>query len=318
MIVNESLISAAFTAFKAVYTDAYTKAPVAWDRIAMTVPSSAREETYGWLGQFPQLREWVSGERELKALEAFGFTIVNRRFEATVSITRSDFADDRVGIFKPMFSEMGHNARQHPDELVFGLLNTGFSTTCYDGQNFFDTDHPVPDPAGPVTIGERTFRLVSNMQAGTGPAWFLFDTSRAVRSIIWQEREKYEFQTINASSDTRVFMTDEYLYGIRARANVGFGLWQLAFGSKAPLTAANYAAARAAMSTIKGDKGRILGIRPNVLVVPPTLEEAALKLLNAATNDGGASNPWKGTAEVIVSPWLSGEADPEPEEPEGE
>lgn len=103
---------------------------------------------------------------------------------------------------------------------------------------------------------------------------------------------------------------------VRARANVGFGLWQFAFGSKAALTAANYAAARAAMSTIKGDKGRILGIRPTVLVVPPTLEEAALKLLNAATNDGGGSNPWAGTAKVIVSPWLSGEADPAPEDPE--
>lgn len=317
MIVNAATLDAAFIGFKTIYTDAYTKAPVAWDKIAMTVHSAAREDTYGWLGQFPQLREWVSGERELKALEAFGFTIVNRRFESTISITRSDIADDRLGVFKPMFSEMGHNARQHPDELIFGLLNAGFSTACYDGQSFFDAEHPVPDPAGPVTIGDRTFRLVSNMQAGTGPAWFLFDTSRAVRSIIWQERERYEFQTVNRHDDTRVFMTDEYLYGIRARVNAGFGLWQLAFGSKAALTAANYAAARAAMSTIRGDKGRILGIRPTVLVVPPTLEEAALTLVNAATNDGGGSNPWKGTVEVIVSPWLSGDADPEPEEPEG-
>ncbi|MBP7003759.1 Mu-like prophage major head subunit gpT family protein [Amaricoccus sp.] len=318
MILNPEALDLAFKGFKSVYTDAYTKAPVAWNKIAMTVPSSARDETYGWLGQFPQLREWVSGERELKALEAFGFTIVNRRFEATVSITRSDFADDRLGVFKPMFAEMGHNARQHPDELIFGLLNAGFSSPCYDGQNFFDAEHPVPDPAGPVTIDGRTFRLVSNMQAGTGPAWFLFDTSRAVRSIIWQEREEYEFQTVNRHDETRVFMTDEYLYGIRARANAGFGLWQLAFGSKAALTAASYAAARAAMSGLKGDKGRILGIRPTVLVVPPTLEEAALKLLNAETNDGGGSNPWKGTAEIIVSPWLSGEGDPAPETPEEE
>ena len=305
MIINAAALDLAFKGFKAVYTAAYDKAPIAWDRIAMTIPSSARDETDGWLGQFPQLREWVSGERELKALEAFGFSIVNKRFESTVSIKRTDFADDRLGVFKPMFAEMGHTARQHPDELIFGLVAAGFTTLCYDGQNFFDVDHPVPDPAGPVEVGGRNFRLVSNMQAGAGPAWFLFDTSRAVRSIIWQERENYEFQTVNAHSDTRVFMTDEYLYGIRARANAGFGLWQLAFGSKAALTAANYAAARASMATIKGDKGRILGIRPTVLVVPPALEEAALTLLNTDTNDGGGSNPWKGTAQVIVSPWLA-------------
>lgn len=306
MIINAAALDLAFKGFKSIYSDAYTKAPIAWDRIAMTVPSSAREETCGWLGQFPQFREWVSGERELKALEAFGFTIANKKFESTVSVSRDDFADDRLGVFKPMFAEMGHRARQHPDELIFGLLKSGFSALCYDGQPFFDPEHPVPDEDGPVTVAGRKFSLVSNMQAGTGAAWFLFDTSRAVRSIIWQEREKYEFQSVTRLDDERVFMTDTYLYGARARVNAGFALWQLAFGSKAPLTAANYAAARASMAGIKGDKGRILGIRPTVLVVPPALEEAALKLLNTETNDGGGSNPWKGTAEVVVSPWLAG------------
>ena len=95
MILNAAALDLAFKGFKAVYTDACTKAPIAWDKIAMTVSSSARDETYGWLGQFPQLREWVSGERELKALEAFGFTIVNKRFESTVSITRSSASSSR-------------------------------------------------------------------------------------------------------------------------------------------------------------------------------------------------------------------------------
>lgn len=27
----------------------------------MTVPSSSRDETYSWLGQFPRLREWIAG-----------------------------------------------------------------------------------------------------------------------------------------------------------------------------------------------------------------------------------------------------------------
>ena len=39
-------------------------------------------------------------------------------------------------------------------------------------------------------------------------------------------------------------MTDEHVYGVRARVNGGLGLWQMAYASKAPLTAVNYAAAR--------------------------------------------------------------------------
>ena len=104
--------------------------------------------------------------------------------------------------------------------------------------------------------------MASNMQAGTASAWYLLDTSRAVRPLIWQEREKYEFQQVTDAGDKGVFMTDQYLYGVRARVNAGFGLWQLAFGSKAPLTPANYSAARAAMMGYRGDKGRILGVRP--------------------------------------------------------
>lgn len=72
----------------------------------MTVPSTSRDETYGWLGQFPALREWTL-PRQVKSLEAHGSTIKNRKFESTIEIGRDDIADDRLGIFKPALSEMG-------------------------------------------------------------------------------------------------------------------------------------------------------------------------------------------------------------------
>jgi phage major head subunit gpT-like protein len=94
------------------------------------------------------------------------------------------------------------------------------------------------------------------------------------------------------------------MYGVRARVNAGFGLWQLAFGSKDTLNAANYAAARAAMMDFRSDGGKVLGITPSVLVVPPALEEAAMRLVNSEFGTGGESNPWKGTAKVIVTPYV--------------
>ena len=101
-----------------------------------------------------------------------------------------------------------------------------------------------------------------------------------------------------------VFSTDRYLYGIRARVNAGFGLWQLAYGSKQTLNAANYAAARAAMMGLTADGGRKLGVSPTILLVPPSLEEAGLNLVNTEFGAAGASNPWKGTAKLIVTPYL--------------
>ena len=296
MIVNQDSIALSFKGFKTVFTDAYLETPTNADKIAMTVPSTSRDETYGWMGQFPSLREWI-GPRQVKNLEAHGFTIKNRKFESTVEIARDDIADDRLGIFKPVFAEMGQTTRRHPEEMIFGLLASGFATNCHDGQFFFDTDHPVTDAEGNTLS-------ISNHQGGSGTPWYLMDTSRSIKPLIWQEREKYEFQQLTRDDDDYVFTNDKYLYGIRARVNAGFGLWQLAYGSKQALTAANYAAARAAMMGLTTDGGRKLGVTPTVLVVPPALESDALTLLNTEYATGGASNPWKGTAAVIVTPYL--------------
>ena len=110
---------------------------------------------------------------------------------------------------------------------------------------------------------------------------------------------------MDRSSDEYVFMNDHYLYGVRAPVNAGFGLWQLAYGSKAALNEANYAAARAAMMDFRSDEGRILGVKPMMLVVPPTLEDAALRVVNTTFSDGGGSNPWCQTAELLVTPYLA-------------
>jgi phage major head subunit gpT-like protein len=149
------------------------------------------------------------------------------------------------------------------------------------------------------------------MQAGSGAPWFLLDTSRLVKPVIFQNRMEPKFTSLNQDNDQNVFMLDEYLYGVRARYNVGFGLWQMAFGSKADLTPDNYEAARAAMMSLKGDGGRSLGVKPTTLVVPPSLEGAAMRLLNNGTrvetvNDTpiAIQNEWAKTAKLIVTSFL--------------
>ncbi len=296
MIVNTATLDLVYRGWQAKFNDAYIAAPSHFADVAMVVNSTTTEENYAWLGSFPQLREWI-GPRQIKNLSAHGFKIVNRVFESAISIPRVRIEDDQIGIFTPALTEIGRVTAQHPDELIFGLLANGLTSTCYDGQSFFDTDHPVFNADG--TVG-----LTSNMQEGAGPAWFLLDTSRGVRPMIWQQRLAPEFVAVTRSEDEGVFLNDEYRYGVRARANALFGLWQLAFASKAALNATNYAAARAAMASVTADGGRKLGITPTHLVVPPELESDALHLLNTEIKDGGGSNPWKGTAKLIITPFL--------------
>jgi len=142
------------------------------------------------------------------------------------------------------------------------------------------------------------------MQAGAELPWFLLDTSRPVKPMVFQERLPYEMQRRDCVSDSTVFDLDVYRYGIRARVNAGFGLWQLAFGCKAALNADNYALARAAMQTMRYDGGRIMVLSPTVLVVPPSLESAARKLLKSARIDG-SDNEWAESADLLVVPYLA-------------
>ena len=105
--------------------------------------------------------------------------------------------------------------------------------------------------------------------------------------------------------DPNVFNNKQFLYGTDARWNVGFAFPQFAWGSKQTLDATHYATGRAAIGGFKGDGGRPLGLVPNLLVVPPSLESAGRKILNSEYASGGETNEWKGTAELLVVPWLA-------------
>lgn len=265
-------------------------------RIAEVVTSTAGEERYGWLGELPGMREWL-GPRVVHGLAEHDYSIKNKDFELTVSVDRNHIEDDTLGTYGTRFKALGRAAARHPNELVFGALKAGFSTNCYDGQFFFDTDHPVLDADGKMTT-------VANTDGGAGAPWFLLATTEIIKPILFQNRKDPQFVSKDAVTDDNVFSQKKFVYGVDSRRNVGYGMWQMAWGSKQALDADHYAAARAAIGGMKGDHGTPLGIKPNLLVVPRSLEAAALELLNAERNASGATNVWKGTAELFVCDWL--------------
>jgi len=232
LLVNKANVDQIFVNLKTTFHKAFQGVAPLWSKVAMLVPSTGSQNDYTWLSNFPRMRKWV-GDKVVKALEAFKYTIVNDDFEATVEVRRNDIEDDNLGIYAPQAQMAGWSAAQLPDEIVFDLINAGFASLCYDGQYFFDTDHPVGDAS------------VSNK-------------------------------------------------GTAALSAATLALAQ-----------ASYGAARTAMGKIKDDEGRPLGITPNVLLVPPALEDAARALVTVDRLEDGKPNPYKGTAEVVVAPRLT-------------
>ncbi|WP_028319341.1 Mu-like prophage major head subunit gpT family protein [Desulfobulbus elongatus] len=297
MIINASNIASATRAFKATFQRGFDSVQPMYGQVATTVPSSTLIEDYGWLGQIPGMREWL-GDRVIHNLSQHDYSIKNKSFELTVGVDRERYEDDQYGIFAPLMENLGYESRIHPDKLVFGLMAAGFATACYDGQYFFDSDHPVLDKDGNATS-------VSNVQAGAGNPWFLLDTKRPLKPIIFQDRKRPNFVLLNKEDDQNVVMSKKFLYGVDSRCNVGFGFWQMAYGSKAELSAANFNAAYDAMGALKKDYGEPLGISPNLLVVGPSNYSKARTILEAQLVNGGDSNINYKMVDLLKVPWLA-------------
>lgn len=297
MIINTSNLENLRVGFSTAFKRGLGQASTAYGRIATTVPSSTKENRYGWLKKLPNLREWI-GPRVVNGIEEADYSIRNKTFELTIGVDRDDIRDDNLGTYTPLFVEMGESVQAQPDQLVFNLIKNGWSSLCFDGQNFFDTDHPV-------VLEDGSIGTVANTDGGSGAAWFLLCTRRSLKPIIFQEREAPNFVAKDNPADHNVFNNREFVYGVDCRRNVGFGFWQMAWGSKQALTAENYAKARKAILEMKGDNGRPLGLVPDLLLVPPALEGAANKIIKNDLVGGGDTNEWKGTAELMVSPWLA-------------
>lgn len=297
MLVNKQNVKSIFINLKATFQKAFTQNPSDWQKVAMVVPSTGSQNDYSWLSRFPKMREWI-GEKVIKSLAAFNYTIQNKDWEATVEVDRNDIEDDQLLGYAQQAQAAGQSAAELPADIVFALLSDGFKNLCYDGQFFFDSDHPVngssvsnkgtkklnadtlakaqasygaartamrsfkdeegeslrinptvlvvppaledvanylmtadrfPDNTPNIYKGTSEVMVVPNLKSDT--AWFLLDTSKLMKPLIYQERKKPDFVEQTDYSNDNVFMNKKFHFGAEARANGGYGFWQMGYGS---------------------------------------------------------------------------------------
>lgn len=125
------------------FFEGYSNAQTSWQEVATKVPSTARSENYAWIGSLPRMRK-MKGERVPKKLLAHTYTITNEEYEASIEVNHADIKDDQTGQYGIQAKSIGESVKMFPDELIFEtLIPNGVSELAYDGQYFFDTDHPI-------------------------------------------------------------------------------------------------------------------------------------------------------------------------------
>lgn len=113
-------------------------------RLSNYFTSDQESETYRWLGQVPQMRQWVGG-RQAKGSRTQGFTIANVLYEATLEFLLDEIRRDKTGQVQVRIGELATRTNSHWAKLMALLIINGASQVCYDGQYFFDTDHAEGD-----------------------------------------------------------------------------------------------------------------------------------------------------------------------------
>ncbi|MEL3907916.1 MAG: Mu-like prophage major head subunit gpT family protein [Treponemataceae bacterium] len=302
MIVKDTTLQGLRTMVRAEFQQAFDAAlkKADYKELVTIITSNTKSNSYAWLGSFPQMREWV-GDRVISDMKEFAYTIENKKFEATLGVDRTDIEDDNLGQYRILAQTQGQETVDFFWREIAKLMTNGFTTLCYDGQNFFDSDHPVYEK----TDGTGTVTSVSNILGeGTGNAWYLLDLKRPLKPFIMQERMKPEYDEIKDTQSDTVFMKDQYLYGIRYRGNWGYGLWQQAVASKEELTADNFEKAYSIMENFKRDGGDPLGLRPTHLIVDASNRAAAEEIVAKQWLAGGESNTNYNKVKLIVCHWL--------------
>lgn len=109
--------------------------------IIMETRSTSDSEKYGWLGEVPQLREWVD-ERQLSGLKDFDYTIPNKDYESTLQVNKNAMDDDQLGATKIRIRDLASRALTHPRKLLFDQIALGPTALGYDGVAFFSASHP--------------------------------------------------------------------------------------------------------------------------------------------------------------------------------
>lgn len=290
------VIEALTVGSNAAFTEGMGLVAPKWDKIASKVPSTGSSEFYGWLEDLPEIKQWVT-ERQLKELASHGYVIKNETYEASIKVKREDLEDDLIGKYSIIAKSWGRNSAIFPDKYSFPLLAAGFTTLCHDGQNFFDTDHPLGD------TGDTYSNVIGDPSTDTGEPWFVYDNTQILLPVIFQERRPLKLEFVGATSEYAWF-NNMVAQGVDGRAGFGFSFPQMCVGSKAPLTEANYIAAKKLLADMQSVNKQPLGTEAKVLTVGTANDAAAKKLILTQLVNGGDTNVYYNDVEVVVSSFI--------------
>lgn len=210
------------------------------------------------------VHEWVD-ERHKAKIRHYDHTVEVKRWANALTLQYDDLEDEgmNLGQYKMLINEMGDDFVEHRHSLFTDLISAGFAATlgtCYDGQFFFDTDHPLDDGStqsnkGTAALAENSFyaaiKAMEDMKKSNGLIANIMPTHLIVPSALRQTAEGILDKEENANgSDNLLYKRTGLIVDPRLDSSSATA-WFLLDGSKAlkPFFSADRQPVRTAMDT---------------------------------------------------------------------
>jgi phage major head subunit gpT-like protein len=145
--------------------------------------SNQETETYKWLGNVPKFTEWLGG-RKAGQPKTETYSIRNKLWEQTLEFGLDDLRRDKTGQIAIRIGELAQAGAGFWEDLITSLIIA--DGVCYDGQNFFDTDHPVAESTTGSTTAknELTSSEVGALNVSTATAPTPDEAAKIIQGLV--------------------------------------------------------------------------------------------------------------------------------------
>ena len=128
--------------------------PADWQKFTYKETTKNASKKFAWLSKFPALKKWT-GNRVHEKLTKHDYSVSVDVYTATADILRTELEDEGPNVYQNLPQSAKEVVDVQRNEALFGLLDK--PPTCYDGQDFFDTDHPLyPNEDGTGTVKNQS------------------------------------------------------------------------------------------------------------------------------------------------------------------
>lgn len=130
----------------ATFRNAMLTAQNVWQQHTQTMPSTAGDENYIWMGMVPVPREKLTG-RDFQDMIDFAFTVPNITYEMSFRFQRETMEDDQHGLLGNKVTEAANSYADYYDNRFGALLIAGENDNAFDGTSFHADTRTIGDSA---------------------------------------------------------------------------------------------------------------------------------------------------------------------------